>query len=87
MKPLSAVLLAIATLGGSAAGSAESAIPVLDVARVPFVLAPGRAAYGDFLLANLPRAMAVASNGRYGWYGGDGTIEGARAKAMKSCAD
>jgi hypothetical protein len=87
MKRIPAVLLLIAALGGSAAESAESAIPVLDVARVPFVLAPGRAAYGDFLLANLPRAMAVASNGRYGWYGGGGTIEDARAKALKSCAD
>jgi hypothetical protein len=35
----------------------------------------------------LPRAFALASDGRYGWLGGGGTSEDARARALKSCAD
>jgi hypothetical protein len=74
-------------LGGAAVNAAEPAIPVLDIAAVPYLKPPGRASYADFLLMNLPRALAVASNGWYGWYGGAGTIEDARTKALKSCAD
>ena len=36
---------------------------------------------------DVPRAMAVASSGQYGWSGGGHSIEDVRARALKSCAD
>jgi hypothetical protein len=80
-------LTAMLCLGISAAAAMEPVLPVLDVGMVPYLRVQGRASYGDFLLMNLPRAMAVASGGGYGWYGGAGTIEDARTKALKSCAE
>lgn len=67
--------------GGYAADPA-----VLDIAAVPHVDAAGRDQYRRFLGVNLPRAFAVASNGKIGWFGGAGTVEDARDKAVKSCA-
>lgn len=61
--------------------------PVLDVAAVPNLDARCHAGYARFLLVNVPRAFALSQNGRWGWFGGGGTIEEARAKALKSCAD
>jgi hypothetical protein len=69
------------------AQAAEPAFPVLDIAAVPNLQADGRAAYADFLLVNLPRAFALASDGHYGWFGGAGTVEDARTRALKSCTD
>lgn len=63
----------------------------LDVAAVPGLNEAGRQAYADFLLADLPRAFAIGSNGAYGYYGSDGyrvgsgNIEVARAGALQSC--
>ena len=67
------------------AGAEEPA--VLDITAVPNTDAAARPNYARFLLMNLPRAFALAPNGKWGWFGGTGTIEDARAKALKSCAD
>jgi hypothetical protein len=87
MRCIAAILCAVAALDIGIARAAEPAIPVLDVGAVPYLKAQGRASYADFLLMNLPRAVGVASDGRYGWYGGAASIEDARAKALKSCGD
>ena len=84
---LTAALLIALCLGSTTSRAADPSIPVLDTAAVPYLKAQGRAAYKSFLLMNVPRAMAVASNGACGGYGGGGTIEDARVKALKSCAD
>ncbi len=68
------------------AGAFAQAPAVLDVGAVPGLSASGRVEYGRFLLMNLPRAFALGSNGYSGWFGGAGTIEDARAKALASCA-
>lgn len=60
--------------------------PMLDAAAVPNLAAVGRAEYARFLAVNLPRAFAVASGGQFGWHGGSGAPEQARAKALESCA-
>jgi pimeloyl-ACP methyl ester carboxylesterase len=65
--------------------TAKSAAPVLDPASVPYLDQKGKDSYADFLLMNLPRAFALASNGLSGWYGGGGTIEDARSRALSSC--
>ncbi len=70
---------------GSALAATEPAI--LDVAAVPKLDAAGRTSYARFTAINLPRAFALSPEGRSGWFGGAGTIEDARAKALKSCAD
>lgn len=62
-----------------------AAQPILDAGAVPRLDAAGRASYANFLLINLPRAFAVGSPNAYGWNGGGGTIEIARAKALESC--
>jgi hypothetical protein len=81
-------LLVLAWLFGAAASRAAQPLwPVLDTDAVPYLKAQGRHSYADFLLMNLPRAVAVASNGAYGWYGGGSSIEDVRDKALKSCAD
>jgi hypothetical protein len=59
---------------------------VLDTGAVPFLAATGRNLYAGFLLANLPRAFAFAPGGAAGWANGR-TIEEARERALKSCAD
>jgi len=66
--------------------STAAAQPVLDAAAVPGLDAAGRAAYADFLLTNLPRAFAIGGTSGYGWQGGSGTAESARAKALEGCA-
>jgi pimeloyl-ACP methyl ester carboxylesterase len=69
------------------ASSPAAAQPVLDVAAVPYLRQEGRASYEKFLITNLPRAVAISSNGWSGWYGGGGTLADAKARALKSCAD
>jgi hypothetical protein len=60
--------------------------PVLEVSAVPFLDAGGRALYERFLVANLPRAFAIASSGAVGWVGAAASIEEARAVALRDCA-
>ena len=60
--------------------------PILNAAAVPGINEPARAAYATFVTTNLPRAFAVSPSGAWGWSGGRGTIDEARAKALQSCA-
>ena len=60
---------------------------ILDAAAVPNLSASGRADYGNFLPMNHPRVYAVGTDSHHGWFGGAGTIEDARLKALKYCAD
>jgi len=64
----------------------SAAQPVLDVNAVPKLDATGRASYANFLMTNLPRAFAIGGKDAFGWQGGSGTLETARAKALESCA-
>jgi hypothetical protein len=72
------VLLAVLT-------AAAAPVSVLDVAALPTTNATAWANYAEFLLMNLPRAFALSSGGAYGWFGGAGTAEAAKAKALASC--
>jgi hypothetical protein len=68
-------------------GEARAAeLPVLDIAALPYPTPEVRASYERFLLINLPRAFALSSTGANGRYGGGGTLEQARAKALATCA-
>ncbi len=82
MRAILALLLL--TLCGTV-GAAEPAI--LNTAAIPNADAGGRAQYARFLLANLPRAFALSTNGKIGWFGGGGTLEDARAKAIAWCTE
>src|SRR5579859_5372406 len=75
---IAAALLAVST---TVAGAAE--YPVLDAP--PGLSAVARGSYSQFLLMNLPRALALGSNGAYGWFGGAPSIADARQKALASC--
>ncbi len=86
MRVGTAIILALLLLTG-ATRAAEPGWPILNVDAVPNLKPQRRSFYADFLLTNLPRAIAISPNGWYGWYGGAGTIEDARTKALKSCAD
>jgi len=57
---------------------------VLDVAAVPGLPQAARPAYADYVLANLPRALAIAGNGHLGW-AAEPTLDGARTKALDTC--
>lgn len=59
---------------------------VLNVAAVPGLDASGRASYRRWLDANLPRALAIGTNGRIGWSSG-GALEATRARALALCAE
>jgi hypothetical protein len=72
-------------IAGCCAQASEPVLPVLDVSAVPYLKPQARASYAGFLLMNVPRAMAVASNGMYGWYGGGTSIEDVRSRALQSC--
>ncbi len=80
MRRVGAILL-LAALATQAAAQ-----PILDANAVPKLDAAGRAGYADFLMANLPRSFAVGGQNAFGWQGGNGTLETARAKALESCA-
>ena len=86
MRLAVALLVILPWLSGGVSRAAEQ-WAILDVAAVPYLTSQGRDSYQDFLLMDVPRAMAVASHGQYGWYGGGHSIEDARARALKSCAD
>ncbi len=60
--------------------------PVLEVGTLPNSTPEVRASYERFLLINLPRAFALSSTGANARYGGDGTLEQARAQAFATCA-
>jgi hypothetical protein len=77
------LLILLFAIACATARAAE--LPVLNVAAVPYLTPEGRASYQNFLLVNLPRAFAVSAAGRVGWFGGTGTLEEARGKAMASC--
>jgi len=85
MKPVATVALAALVMMGGFAEAAEPALPLLDAAAVPYLKPQDRASYAGFLLMNVPRAMAVASNGMFGWYGGGTSIEDVRNRALQSC--
>ena len=87
MRLAAAFLVVLAWLCGATSEAAEPQWAILDVAGVPYLTSQGRSSYQDFLLMDVPRAMAVASSGQYGWYGGGHSIEDVRARALKSCAD
>lgn len=76
--------VAIALIMAALTGTAE-AQAVLDVAAVPNLAAEDRQGYANFLTVNLPRVFALGGNGVYSWYGGAGTLQAAREKALASC--
>jgi hypothetical protein len=82
------VLVCLVLLVRAAVAAAQTPA-VLDLGSLPPMDPDGRVGYEQrFLLGNLPRAWAISSNGKYGGqWGGNGTIEAARAAALKSCAD
>ena len=79
--------LLLGALVVATAGRGHAVEPaVLNVAAVPNVDAAGREQYRRFLGVNLPRAFAVSAEGKIGWFGGAGTTQVAREKAIQSCA-
>ena len=78
-------------LAGVAPAQEGRAQPVLDPAAVPALDAAGRAAYSEWLLSGTPRAFAVGSNGKMGWYSGwyqgAKTVEEAGRRAVQLCTD
>jgi len=78
------VLLSIAYLAASVTAARAAELPILDAQAVPHLKPETRATYADFLLANVPRAFAVATSGAVGWQSG-GTLDQARTKALASC--
>ncbi len=60
------VALVTGILSGSA--FAQPRLAVLDAAAVPYLDAAGRDTYARFLLLPLPRAVAVAPNGKVAGY-------------------
>jgi hypothetical protein len=62
-------------------------VPGIDTRPVPFLPPAGQQAYLRYLTSNLPRAIAISPGGGYGFYGGIGTLEAARDKAVQSCTD
>lgn len=60
-------------------------LPILDAAALPHAKPEAQTVYRNFLLANTPRAFAIASSGAFGWQSG-GTLEQDRTKALASCA-
>jgi hypothetical protein len=71
-----------------ATGTVQAAeLPILDTAAVPYQTPEVRASYERFLLINLPRAFALSRTGATGRYGGGGTLEQARAKALAMCGE
>ena len=81
-----ALLLAIGWGLLSASDARAADLPILDVAAVPHLTPEVRASYERFLMLNLPRAFALSSTGATGRWGGGGTLEQARAKALATCA-
>jgi hypothetical protein len=61
--------------------------PVLNVAAVPYLNAAGQQAYRDFLLMDVPRAFAVASDGHSGAAGAALSPAAARQQAVAVCGE
>ena len=76
--------MALTILGLSGPGRAQT---LLDPAAVPGLDAAGRALYAGWLLTNTPRAVAVGSNGKIGWYAGGPSLPAARTRALSLCAE
>ena len=81
-----ALLLALVPGAVPPAAARAAELPVLDVGAVPYLNAEVRASYERFLMINLPRAFALSRSGATGRWGGGGTLEQARAKALGTCA-
>jgi hypothetical protein len=82
------VLLATTASGTAQPSSrvaAGSYFPIMDLGLLPNLSPREAAGYQSFLLTNEPRAFAVSATGRSGWFGGAGTIEQARQKALGFC--
>lgn len=67
-----------------AAATAQD-FPIMDLKLLPNLSPREASAYQSFLLSNEPRAFAVSATGRSGWFGGAGTLEAARQKALGFC--
>ena len=83
---LSRILALMLLSGGLLVGQALAQPAILDVGAVPGLTARARASYQQWLDANLPRAFAVARNGRAGWSAGD-TLVDARDQALTRCRE
>ncbi len=81
--PFRALWLVVAVLLLPAAAPAQ---PILNIDAVPGLDVQGRIEYAKFLIANLPRAFAVSSNGRAGWAGPAPSLDVARTVALQRCA-
>jgi hypothetical protein len=68
------------------AGQALAQPAILDQSAVPGLTEAGRASYQRWLDANLPRAFAIARNGRVGWSAGD-RLADAREQALSRCRE
>jgi predicted alpha/beta-hydrolase family hydrolase len=66
-------------------GWSAQAQPILEAP--PSLSGAGRASYANFLLMNVPRAIAISPTGAYGWDASAASLGGARAKALRLCAE
>ncbi len=89
MRLLTLILILAAAAAPQAAWAqpAPTRPAVLDETAVPYLDATGRATYDRWLLTNLPRAVAIASNGKIGWASGLRTLEANREKAQSQCEE
>ena len=68
--------------------AAQPAVSVLDFAAMPKIDPAGQEAYrANFLVGSTPRAWVISPDGKYGGSYGARSLEDARARALKSCAD
>jgi hypothetical protein len=67
------------------AGPAFAQPAILNATAVPGLDADGRASYQSWLDANLPRALAIGTNGRVGWSSGGSTMEAVQESALAAC--
>ena len=79
---LACILLLPASPGRALAAS------VLDARAVPYLDDAGRASYEAWASANLPRAIAIAPDGKTGWAAGvrSDTLDSVRERAMQLCS-
>ncbi len=67
--------------------AAARAEPLLDPPAMAGMDAAGRSQYADWLLTNTPRAFAIGTNGKTGWYSGGKLLDDSRARAVQLCMD
>jgi hypothetical protein len=60
MRLAVALLVILPWLSGATSRAGEPQWAILDVAAVPHLTSQGRSSYQDFLLMDVPRAMAIA---------------------------